>query len=145
MISTVWRKLFVAVAGILALVFNVSSAFAQSSSADLGSLVLSMFSNPSSLMVFLIELALGFGLGYFSAKAIKYFLAIVGIFFVGVILNVWAAPGLEASLSQQLSSLGLEWSNIYIVITSIIYVIGLTTVLPITVGFIIGIVMAVAR
>lgn len=145
MISTVWRKLFVAVAGILALVFNVSSAFAQSSSADLGSLVLSMFSNPSSLMVFLIELALGFGLGYFSAKAIKYFLAIVGIFFVGVILNVWAAPGLEASLSQQLSSLGLEWSNIYVVITSIIYVIGLTTVLPITVGFIIGIVMAVAR
>lgn len=145
MISTVWRKLFVAVAGILALVFNVSSVFAQSSSADLGSLVLSMFSNPSSLMVFLIELALGFGLGYFSAKAIKYFLAIVGIFFVGVILNVWAAPGLEASLSQQLSSLGLEWSNIYIVITSIIYVIGLTTVLPITVGFIIGIVMAVAR
>ena len=129
----------------MALVFNVSSAFAQSSSADLGSLVLSMFSNPSSLMVFLIELALGFGLGYFSAKAIKYFLAIVGIFFVGVILNVWAAPGLEASLSQQLSSLGLEWSNIYVVITSIIYVIGLTTVLPITVGFIIGIVMAVAR
>jgi hypothetical protein len=147
------RKIFLAVLTVLVLTLNVSVAFAQSSSQDIGSILSSIFSNPSSIVIFIIEFALGLGLGYFSAKAIKYilaiigifivglvFLAIIGIFIVGVVLNVWAAPNLGAFIQQQLSSLGLDWSKLYPVIMSIIYVIGLTTVLWITLGFIIGIV-----
>lgn len=137
------KKLFIPALLILATILNVSVVFAQSSGPDLGSLIPSVFSNPSSLMTFVIELVLGLGLGYFSAKSIKYVLAIIGIFVVGVALNVWTAPNLGTSIP--FSSLGPDWSKIYPVLLSIIYVLGLTTVLPITLGFIIGIVMAVMK
>jgi hypothetical protein len=139
------RKMLLALLAVLALTLNVSVVFAQSSSPDLGSIISSTFSNTSSLMVFVIELALGLGLGYFSAKIVKYMLALIGIFIIGVVLNVWATPTLEANIQQQFSSLGSDWSKIYPVLLSIIYILGLTTVLPIALGFIIGIVIAIAK
>jgi hypothetical protein len=142
---TISRKLLLAVLAILTLTLNVSVVSAQSSSPDFGSIISSVFSNPSSIIVFIIEFALGLGLGYFSAKVIKYIMALIGIFIVGVVLNVWTIPNLGANIQQQLNSLGLEWSKIYPVLLSIIYILGLTTVLPITLGFIIGIVIAIAK
>ena len=124
---------------------NASVVFAQSSSPNLGNIVSSVFSNPFSLTIFVIQFALGVGLGYFTLRVIKYIVALIAIFVIGVVLNIWAAPKLGANITQQLSSLGLEWSKIYPVFLSIIYMIGLTTVLPITIGFIIGIVIALAK
>lgn len=139
------KKLFLAVLAVLAVTLNVSLVFAQSSSPDIGSIISSLLSNPYSLIIFIIELALGLGLGFFSVKAIKYILALICIFIVGVLLNVWATPNFGTSIKQQLSSLGLTWSSLHPVIMSIIYLLGLTTVLPITIGFIIGIVIAIVK
>ena len=130
---------------VLSVTLNAPVIFAQSSSANLGSIVSSVFSNPYSLAIFVIQFALGVGLGYFTLKIVKYIVALIAIFIIGVVLNIWAGPNLGSNITQQLSSLGLEWSKIYPVFLSIIYMIGLTTVLPITIGFIIGIVIALAK
>lgn len=138
------RILLVALASI-SIVFTIPSAFAQAPSGDIASLLTSLFTNPSSLLTFIIELALGIGLGYFSAKIFKYILALIGIFIIGVLLNVWQSPQLSSNLQQQLTSLGLTWEKVYPVLISLIYMLGLTTVLPITLGFIIGLVIAIAK
>jgi hypothetical protein len=142
---TTSMKLVLAILAVLVVILNVSVVFAQSSTPDIGSIISSLFSNPYSLLIFVIELVLGLALGFFSVKAIKYILALICIFIVGVLLNVWATPNLGTSIQKQLSSLGLTWSSLHPVIMSIVYLLGLTTVLPITVGFIIGIVIATVK
>jgi hypothetical protein len=144
--SIALNRLFLGVLAVLIASLNASAVFStNSTSPDLGSIISSVFSNSFSLIVFIIELALGLGLGYFSAKVIKYIVALIGIFIMGVVLNIWAIPNLGANIQQQLISSGLDWSKIYPVLLSIIYVIGLTTILPITLGFIIGVVIAAAK
>ena len=125
--------------------FTVPSAVAQVPGGDLPSLITSLFTNPSTLLIFIIELALGIGLGYFSVKALKYVLALAGIFTIGVLLNVWQSQQLGSNIRDQLNQLGLTWEKVYPVFTSLTYMLGLTTILPITLGFIIGLVIAVAR
>ena len=124
---------------------NIGFALAQTNSSNLGSITTSLFTNPNSILIFVIELALGLGLGYFSVKIVKYILALILIFLVGVLLNVWTSPTLGANIQQQLSSLGLEWGKVYPVLISIVYMLGLTTILPITLGFILGVVIAIVR
>lgn len=124
---------------------SIPSAFAQASNPDLGSLISSVFTNPTSILIFLIELFLGLGLGYFSAKIVKYILALIAIFIVGLLLNIWTIPNLGTNLQNELGNLSAEWSKVYPVLTSIIYLVGITTILPITVGFVIGILLAILR
>ena len=133
---TVQEKIVLTILTLLTLVvtLNISVAFAQSSSPDFSSLISSLFTTPSSLITFIIEFALGLGLGYFSAKVFKYILALICIFILGIVLNVWNAPNL--------GNLGLEWSTVYPALLSIIYMLGLTTVLPVILGFIVGILIA---
>jgi uncharacterized membrane protein (Fun14 family) len=123
----------------------IPSAFAQVPGRGTQSLITSLFMNTSNLLTFIIELALGIGLGYFSAKVFKYILALIGIFIIGVLLNVWQSPQLSSNIQDQLKQLGLNWNNIYPVLMSLIYMLGLTTVLPITLGFIIGLVIAIFK
>ena len=143
-IITGLRKFILTLLALLTLVvtLNISVASARSSGPDFSSVISSLFTNPSSLITFIVEFALGLGLGYFSAKAIKYLLAIIGIFIVGVVLNVWNAPNLWTNIQQQLGNLGLEWSKVYPALLSMIYMLGLTTILPITLGFILGVIIA---
>jgi len=136
------KKLFLPVLAVLTVALNVSVAFAQSSSQDIGSNIISLFSHPYSIIIFIIEFVLGLGLGYFSIKIVKYLLALILIFAIGVVLNIWAAPNIGANM---LSNLGADWSIIYPVITSLILILGLTTILPITLGFILGIIIAIIK
>ena len=138
------RKFLLTILALLTLVvsLNISVVSAQSSGPNFSSLISSLFTNPSSLITFIVEFALGLGLGYFAAKVIKYLLAIIGILLVGVVLNVWNAPNLWTNIQQQLGNLGLEWSKVYPALLSIIYILVLTTILPITLGFILGIIIA---
>ena len=75
----------------------------------------------------------------------KYIVALILIFVIGVVLNIWNSPALGANIQQQLSSLGLEWGKVYPVLLSIVYMLGITTILPITVGFFIGVVIAIVK
>ncbi|MDQ1280917.1 MAG: hypothetical protein QG670_2180 [Thermoproteota archaeon] len=108
-------------------------------------LTLPDFSSPAFLIIFIIQLVLGLGLGYFSIKIFKYLIALIGIFVVGLLLNVWQTPMLGTNLSGELVQLGLTWQQIYPIVMSIILTLGLTTVLPITLGFVIGIIVAMVK
>lgn len=129
----------------LAFVLNISIVSAQSIEPDFGNIFISIFTNPSSLITFIIELGLGLGIGYFSVKVFKYLLALIAIFVIGVVLNVWSSPSLGANLKDLLTRIGFESSKIYPILLSIVYLLGLITVLPITVGFIIGLVIAITK
>ncbi len=103
-----------------------------SSRIDLGTLTGSLFTSPASFLIFVIELFLGIGLGYVSLKALKYLLAFVALTLLGLLLNVWQAPQLASQLgAKDLVAVSAE-------ILSFAYALGLTTILPLTVGFIIG-------
>ena len=112
---------------------------------DIGGLISSLLTNPAFLITFVIEFALGLGLGYFSAKVFKYIVALIAIFIVGVFLNVWQSPQLGINIKAQLDAAGLSWNNVQPVVLSLLYTLGITTVLPITIGFAIGMVIAMAK
>lgn len=142
------KKILLTTIAVLVIVLNISVASAQipsTDSVDIGALLSSLFANPASLIIFVIQLALGIGLGYFSAKIFKYILALIGIFIIGVLLNIWQSPQLESNIREQLTSLGLTWSKVYPVLLSLIYMLGLTTVLPITLGFVIGLIIVAIK
>ncbi|MGD0804648.1 MAG: hypothetical protein ABSA11_11320 [Candidatus Bathyarchaeia archaeon] len=124
---------------------SVGFASAQTNSSNPVGVTTSLFMNQNTILIFVIELLLGLGLGYFSVKIVKYILALILIFMLGVVLNIWNSPALGVNIQQQLSSLGLEWGKVYPVLLSIVYMLGLTTILPITVGFFIGVVIAIVR
>jgi hypothetical protein len=122
------------------LLFLVPEALAQNGT--LKDTLSQLLSDPKTSMVFVIQLGLGLGLGYFSVKALKYILAIVGIIFVGVLLNVWQFGGVEGLLRR----LGLdEWSQLLPMFYSVITALGFLTILPVGIGFFLGIVIAAAK
>jgi hypothetical protein len=122
------------------LLFLVPEALAQNE--PLKDTLSQLLNDPKTLMVFVIQLGLGLGLGYFSVKALKYILAIVGIIFVGVLLNVWQFGGVEGLLRR----LGLdEWSQLLPMFYSVITALGFLTILPVGIGFFLGIVIAAAK
>lgn len=108
---------------------------------DLGALLSTLISNPTSLAIFLIQLVLGLALGYFSVKVIKYIIALIGIIVIGVVLNIWQLGGIEEFVNR----VGLEWSKVYSVIKTILAAFGIMTVLPVTIGFFLGIIIALKK
>ena len=134
-------KILLVILVVLTLIAQTAVAHGQISVKDLPSIVASLITNPASLITFFIELALGIGLGYFSVKVAKYLLALVAIFVVGVLLNILQSGNLQGIMEE----LKLQWSTVYPVLQSLIVLVGLTTVLPITLGFIIGFIIGLQR
>ncbi|MEM2094199.1 MAG: hypothetical protein QXI32_02755 [Candidatus Bathyarchaeia archaeon] len=120
---------------------NMIVSSAQSSGQDLN-YVLSLLGNPSVLLIFGIELLLGLALGYFSIKALKYVASIILILILGMILNIWQSPNILRTVQEHL---GVGMSQLWSISLSLIYAFGLTTILPVTLGFIIGIILAIVR
>lgn len=108
---------------------------------NLSDVVSNIISNPVSLMVFLIQIALGFGIGYFTMKALKYILAVVALLMIGVMLNIWQFGSIEEFLRM----LGMDWTNILSTAQSALMVLGVLTVLPLGLGFCLGIFIGVVR
>ena len=107
-------------------------AVAQSDGTDLGKVATTLFTSPASFFIFVVELFLGIGLGYVSLKALKYILAFTVLIILGVLLNVWQAP----QVASQLGFMDLVATSSQAL--AFAYSIGLTTVLPLTLGFIVG-------
>ena len=120
-----WATLGISAMTVLS--FNTVKVVAQVEGTDLGKLISTIFSNPASLFIFVSQLFLGIGLGYVALRALKYLLALAALIIIGIILNVWQAPQLDIDLravSAQIVKFALAF--------------GLTTMLPLTIGFIIG-------
>ena len=123
------------------LITQITVVHGQGSDIDMPSLITSLLTSPTVLITFFIQFALGLGLGYLSVKVAKYLIALLAIFIVGVLLNIWQS----ANLQDMVGGLSLQWSKVYPVIQALIVLVGLTTVLPITLGFVIGFVVALQK
>ncbi|MEM4488393.1 MAG: hypothetical protein QXK88_06325 [Desulfurococcaceae archaeon] len=99
--------------------------------ADIGWILNAAISNPQLAVVILVQFFLGLALGYVALKAFKYILALLAILALGAALSVWS---LGITPSEVLSVIGLTVESI----NSLIVLLGLTTMGPVTLGFIIG-------
>jgi hypothetical protein len=134
-------KMSLTILVVLTLITQITVVHGQGSDIDMPSLITSLLTSPTVLITFFIQFALGLGLGYLSVKVAKYLIALLAIFIVGVLLNIWQS----ANLQEMVGGLSLQWSKVYPVIQALIVLVGLTTVLPITLGFIIGFVVALQK
>ncbi len=107
--------------------------------ANLPSFISEALSNPKVLIAVLIQFLLGLGLGYFSAKVVKYILALVGILILGSILSVWSLGG---SIEDYLSRFGSEAAGLWPVVQGFLQTLGILTIGPVTAGFILGVILA---
>ena len=98
--------------------------------------------NPKILVALVIQFALGLALGYVSVKALKYILAFIGILVLGSVLSVWSLGG---SVEDFIANLGVQAQQLLPVIKNFLTTLGLLTVGPVSVGFIIGILIALAK
>jgi len=114
------------------LCISATVAMAESSGTDSGGVAATLFMGPASVFIFMVELSLGIGLGYVSLKALKYILAFAALMILGLLLNVWQAPQLAFQMGIR------DFIAISSQVLAFAYSIGLTTVLPLTVGFISG-------
>ena len=121
------------------LCLNIIIASAQSPAKDLGSYLLYIFTNPATLVTFVVEFLLGLGLGYFSLKALKYILALIAIIVLGILLNIWQSAQLMQFILEQMN---IDWPQLLHIILFFSYTLGLTTILPLTLGIILGLVLA---
>jgi len=103
-----------------------------------GELIVNAFSDPQTAIVILIQFILGLALGYISVKALKYILAFIAILVLGTFLSVWRLGSSMTEVFKTLSSVAEIAKNFAIVL-------GLITVGPISIGFIIGAVIALIK
>jgi len=121
---------------------TTATAAGTSTQSVVNELVTKLLTNPKALVVVLIQFLLGFALGYYSAKVVKYVLALIAIIVLGSVLSVWSIGG---NVNDFLTKLGTEAVKLWPVIQGVLATFGIMTVAPITIGFILGVVAAFAR
>lgn len=121
----------------MAFAMIIPEAFCQD---DLSDILSELLSNPRTLLIFLIQLGLGFGLGYFSMKALKYIIAIICLLTLGVLLNIWQFGGLQGFLEK--IGYTVDFAQLIAMLNSIASLLGILTILPIGAGFLIGVITA---
>ncbi|MDK6028594.1 hypothetical protein QPL79_04400 [Ignisphaera sp. 4213-co] len=104
----------------------------------MGSAIDVILSNYQSYLVMLVQFLLGLALGYVSVKALKYILAFIAILALGTLLSVWS---LGATPSDVLKTVGLTIESL----KSLAILLGLMTIGPVSIGFIIGALMALLK
>lgn len=104
--------------------------------------LLQLLQNPVTYIIMLVQFLLGFFLGYLSIKALKYILALVAILAFGLFLNVWS---LGLSLDALISMFGEYALRAKDLLMGMAGTIGLLTIGPVAIGFIIGVVAAAIR
>lgn len=109
---------------------------------DISSFIGSILVNPRTYIVMLIQFLLGLGLGYVAMRALKYILGAVGIIFLGIALGIWSIGNsvYEALYRMERIAKGL-WEVAYSLLTAL----GLLVIGPVTVGFIVGALIAQFR
>ena len=99
-------------------------------------------SNPKLLLAVLIQVGLGFGLGYVMAKMAKYVLAFIGILIIGSMLSVWS---LGSSLEDILSNTQSKLSELLPLVKKFLLTLGLLTVGPTSLGFVMGLIVGLLK
>jgi hypothetical protein len=97
-----------------------------------------VLSNPQSYAVMALQFLLGLALGYIAVKALKYILAFIAILALGTFLSVWS---LGTSPQDVLKNIGTTVEAI----KSLAVALGLMTIGPVAIGFIVGALVALLR
>ncbi|MEM1623820.1 MAG: hypothetical protein QW780_05450 [Sulfolobales archaeon] len=100
--------------------------------------IIEVFSDVKVAAAVLIQFLLGLGLGYVSVKALKYIIAFIALLVLGSFLSVWSLGG---SVEATLGYLGTLASNV----KNLLFLLGLMTVGPVSIGFIVGALIALLR
>jgi len=124
----------------VAFIMMVSPVLCQN---DLSDVLSEVFSSPMTFLILSIQFGLGLGLGYFSVKALKYIIAIVCILALGVMLNIWQFGGLESFLDRL--GIPVDPTQLTSILTSIVGLLGILTILPMGVGFLLGAIAAAVK
>jgi hypothetical protein len=125
---------------LMALTMIVSKAHSQNEVSDT---IVELLSDPKTFLIFLVQLGLGFGLGYFSMKALKYIIAIVCLLILGVLLNIWQFGGLQGLLEK--AGYTMDFARLIAMLTAVVSLLGIVTILPIGIGFFIGVIVAARK
>ncbi|MEM1526559.1 MAG: hypothetical protein QW775_05175 [Ignisphaera sp.] len=104
----------------------------------IGELLSSLLSQPSTLAVIAIQFFLGLALGYISIKILKYIVAFLAIIILGTFLSIWS---LGLTPTEVLSTFGIAAETI----KRLAVVMGLLSVGPVSVGFVVGIVVGLIK
>lgn len=128
--------LFVVGLALLSTLVGVSATNNVSESRDtLSDIISELVSNPKFYTSAFIQFLMGFLVGYFSFKVIKYVVALLITLVIGSFLSVWS---LGDSLTALLSKLFPEIVNAIPYILTALQILGIIIVGPIAAGFIIG-------
>jgi len=95
-------------------------------------------SSPQALAVVALQFAVGFGLGYVAAKALKYVLAFAALLVLGSALSLWSVGKSPESLLESAKQLLAAAKELAVVL-------GIMTVAPVTAGFVVGAVVGLLR
>lgn len=82
-----------------------------------------------------VEFVFGFALGYFLGKLVKAFIGLMVISFIGVLVNFGQFVALSDAVVQQL---GISPSQFLNVASIILLFLGLTVIIPLAVGLVLG-------
>lgn len=100
--------------------------------------LIELLSDARVLVSILVQFLLGLGLGYVSVKALKYIIAFIAILVLGSFLSVWS---LGASVDSALRNLG----ELVGVAKNLLLLLGIMSVGPVSIGFILGALIALLR
>ncbi len=128
---------------LLSTLVGVSATNNVSESQDtLSDIISELMSSPKFYISAFIQFLMGFLVGYFSFKVIKYVIALLITLVIGSFLSVWS---LGDSLTTLLSKLFPEIVNAIPYILTALQILGIIIVGPIAVGFIIGALVGLVR
>jgi uncharacterized membrane protein (Fun14 family) len=99
-------------------------------------------SNPKVATAIGIQIVLGIALGYVMVKVLKYIIAFIGVLVVGAVLNVWSLGG---SIEDFIANFGKQAEEAKDLIINLIKILGILSVGPLTLGFVLGILIGILK
>ncbi len=102
----------------------------------------SVFSHYQSYIAMAVEFFVGLGLGYATVRAAKYLIMMFVLTLLGALLGLWSlGSSLQDVLYKLIGSAEKIWSVIYTLLVGL----GILTIGPGAVGFIIGIILGLRK
>ncbi len=135
------KKILIYILVLCSLLALPGVALVSAQGSSLSDIFSELISNPIVMIVFLLQIGIGFGLGYFTMKALKYILAIFALLVAGVLLNIWQF----GTLANFFERSGIDWTQLLSMIQSVFSALGILSVLPLGLGFCLGIVAGAIR
>lgn len=130
---------------VMALVFVLApyvAAAQQAQDAELTDLISEALKEPKVLISMCIQFLMGLGLGYFSIKALKYIVALILILVIGMMLSIWSIGSSPESLLGSVYETLREFTPQLI---ALLQLLGIMTIGPVSLGFILGVIIALIK